>query len=202
MNVFATPGDVFDEVLASPPTLLNWFVPTLLVSLAWLLLTNSTAQESISQTVADTQLDKTRITSYMLASLTVFVTTLLATCWSAFVLWFIGRIFLKTRFSYLKTLEIVGLVQMILVLGTVVTVLLLTFLGEPAARPALSFVALKLDVTNPLRRSLEVLNFFHLWSAALLTLGLSRLSGVAYKECAFWVFGFWIVFRLALASVG
>src|SRR5262245_59604647 len=33
-NLFVSPSDVFDEVIASPPNLANWRVPTLLVCLA------------------------------------------------------------------------------------------------------------------------------------------------------------------------
>src|SRR5215468_2810375 len=37
MNVFATPGEVFDDVRNSPPTETNWIVPALIVMvLGWL----------------------------------------------------------------------------------------------------------------------------------------------------------------------
>jgi hypothetical protein len=42
------------------------------------------------------------------------------------------------------------------------------------------------------------LNFFHLWTTTVLAIGLSRLSGVTFKESAFWVFGYWLVARVAL----
>jgi hypothetical protein len=114
------------------------------------------------------------------------------------VLWFIGRVFLKARFSYRKTLEVSGLAGMILVLGTVVTGLLIAASGDGAAQPALSLFAPKLDPSQPVRRLLDMLNFFHLWSTTVVAIGLSRLGGVSFKEAAFLVFGFWLVARGAL----
>jgi hypothetical protein len=118
--------------------------------------------------------------------------------WSAFVLWFIGRVFLKVRFSYLKTLEIVGLAGIILVLGTLITSLLIAASGDAAARPSLSLLARKLDPSLPSRQVLDMLNVFHLWTTTVLAIGLSRLSGVSLKEAAFWVFGYWLFARIAL----
>jgi hypothetical protein len=83
-------------------------------------------------------------------------------------------------------------------LGAIVTALLIGASGNPAARPALSFFAPRLPSDDPVRLVLDILNFFHLWTTTVLAIGLSRLSGVTLKESAFWVFGYWVVARLAL----
>jgi hypothetical protein len=114
------------------------------------------------------------------------------------VLWFIGRVFLKTRFSFLKALEVVGLTGIILLLGTVVTGLLIAATGDTLAHPSLSLFAAKLDPSHSLRKVLDLFNLFHLWSTAVLAVGLSRLTGVTFKEAAFWVFGYWLLVRIAL----
>ncbi len=124
------------------------------------------------------------------------------TFWSAFLLWFIGRAFLRTRFSYLKAVEVVALTSIIVALGAIVTALLIGISGDPATRPALSFFARRLPSTSHVRLLLDTLNFFHLWTTTVLAIGLSRLSGVSFKECAFWVFGYWVVARLALILLG
>jgi hypothetical protein len=109
---------------------------------------------------------------------------------------------LKVRFSFLKTLEIVGLSGITLVLGTVFTVLLVAATGNSAAHPSLSLIAEKMDLAPGLRRVLDVINFFHLWTATVLAGGLSRLAGVSFKEAAFWVFGYWIAARSLLILLG
>ena len=83
-------------------------------------------------------------------------------------------------------------------LGAIVTALLIGIVGDPATRPALSFFAPHLPSASPVRLVLDMFNFFHLWTITVLAIGLSRLSGVTFKESAFWVFGYWLVARLAL----
>jgi hypothetical protein len=114
------------------------------------------------------------------------------------LLWFIGRAFLRTRFSYMKAVEVVALTGSIVALGAIVTALLIGASGNPAARPALSFFAPRLPSDDPVRLVLDILNLFHIWTTTVLAIGLSRLGGVSLKESAFWVFGYWLVARLAL----
>jgi len=208
LNVLASPGGVFDEVLDAPIKMANWRVPTLLVGLAGIFLLQIVgAREHGSAVIllltgpwpafaseAELLAGGWPLVSSVVVCLAAFTGTL----WSAFVLWFIGRIFLKVRFSFLKTLEIVGLSGTVLALGSLVTILLIAASGDAAARPSLSLLAGKLVAAHPVRQALEALNFFHLWSAMVLAIGLSRLGGVSFKEAAFWVFGYWVLVRLAL----
>src|ERR1039457_507501 len=110
LSIFACPGDVFEEVAASPPRLANWLLPTLLVGVASLLLV--AAQASAVSGHVD-----------RFSAVAVWVGAFAGTFWSALLLWFIGRVFLKTRFSYWKALEVAGLTGTIVVLGAIVTVL-------------------------------------------------------------------------------
>jgi hypothetical protein len=104
--------------------------------------------------------------------------------------------FLKLGFPYLKALEIVGLTGIISVLGKIATILLIATFDDPAARPALSLLAPKLDHSRSLYQILDTLNFFHLWITAFLAIGLSRLCHVTFKEASFWAFGYWLVARI------
>ena len=138
------------------------------------------------------------VTWPLISSLAVCFAALAGTTWSAFVLWFIGRVFLKVRFSYLKALEVVGLSGIILVLGTVTTALLISASGNVLARPSLFWLGGGTDSGTVVGRVLDTLNLFHLWTATVLAIGLSRMSGVTFKEAAFWVFGYWLGLRIAL----
>jgi hypothetical protein len=212
IDMFASPSEVFDEVVAAPPRFANWFVPTVLVALASLFLLRASSNEGVSVTTtpqaveaqpaapdsAAVQAEPGSVDSQRLSALATCGGAFAGTFWSAFLLWFIGRAFLRTRFSYLKTVEVVALAGIIVALGAIVTALLIGISGDPATRPALSFFARHLPATNPVRLILDLLNFFHLWTITVLAIGLSRLSGVSFKESAFWVFGYWFVARLAL----
>jgi hypothetical protein len=211
-DMFAYPGQVFDEVVAAPPRMLNWLVPTLLVAMASLFLLrngylNATDLPSPAQTTeaqasapasAALQVEPGSTDWQRLSAVGVCAGTVAGTFWSAFLLWVIGRAFLKARFSFLKAIEVVGLTGVITALGAVVTALLAAIIGNPSARPALSLLALGLPSDSHVRLFLDAVNFFHLWITSVLAIGLSRLSGVTFKEAAFWVFGYWVVVRLGL----
>ncbi len=207
LNLLVSPGEVFDEVIAAPRNLVNWRVPTLLLCLAGIIslqLNNGELTAAAVRQLGDDAIASKSQGEFLkngwplVASLTVCGSVIAGTLWSAFVLWFMGRVFLKVRFSYLKTLEVVGLTGIILVLGTLITSLLIAASGDAAARPSLSLLAGKLDAGHPFRQALDVFNVFHLWTTTALAIGLARLSGVTFKESAFWVFGYWLFVRIAL----
>jgi hypothetical protein len=208
LNLFATPGDVFEQVFSEPPNLASWLLPTLLVCLTQVLLLHALApkeqtEEVIRQilvagTISAAGAQKLAGSWRLISSLTICLCAFSGTFWSAFVLWFMGRIFLKTRFSFLKALEVAGLSGGILVLGAIVTVLLLGLSDDPAVRPALSLLAPKSVSGARLRAVLDSMNLFHLWAATLLALGLCKLSRASFRESAFWVFGYWLLARLAI----
>jgi len=204
-NIFVSPTDVFDEVIASPPNLANWRIPTLLACLVTIIslgispTLSSTTINRLTQTAAISTAQAQALAGAwpLLSALFVCIATFVGTCWSAFVLWLMGRIFLKVRFPYLKALEIVGLTGIISVLGSITTILLIAACG-PAARPAFSLFVPNMSPTRTFYQILDTLNFFHLWGTTVLAIGLSRLCIVTFKEAAFWVFGYWMVARIVL----
>jgi hypothetical protein len=208
LNLFVSPSMVFDEVAVQSPRVANWLVPTVLVCLSSLVFLNATTDAERTAAAIGKLLDAGNITADQAAAVSthwqsfsqtaVCLGAFTGTVWSAFVIWFIGRMFLNSRFRFRKALEVAGLSGTVLMLGTVVTGLLVLATGDTSARPALSLLCLKLDPGNPLRTASEVLNFFHLWTTGALAIGLSRLAGVSVKESAFWVFGYWVVVRIAL----
>ena len=164
LNIFVSPGDVFDEVIAAPRAWANWRLPMLLLCLAGITSIQITHGEhtaaGLRQLAPAGALPNPQAAMLsggwpLVASLTVCLAVFAGTLWSSFVLWFMGRVFLKARFSYLKTLEVVGLTGMILVLGTVITSLLIAASGDNAARPSLSLLAGRLEASHPFRQVLD-----------------------------------------------
>jgi len=208
-NLLASPAEVFDELVIAPPAAANWRTPTLLVCLAGVVVLHLSPTRAQSAAAIQHLIEAGTISAdqaeflagvWPLASgLAVCLAAFGGTLWAAFVLWFMGRVFLKARFRFLKALEVVGLTGIILLLGTVVTCLLIATTGDATAHPSLALLAGKLDSSHVLRKILDLFDVFHLWATAVLALGLSRLTGVTFKEAVFWVFGYWLLARIALA---
>jgi hypothetical protein len=209
LDLIACPGEVFEEVAAAAPTPVNWRLPTLLVCLTNAILLNTaplkaqaaSALQLMAQAPNILPADAVMASSnfQLIATLTACAAAFAGTFWSALVLWFMGRMVLKIRFSYWKSLEVAGLSASILVLGASFTALLMTLSDNVTARPALSLLLLKSHSNDRLRAFLETFNVFHLWTTALLAIGLSKLSATSFKESAFWVFGYWVLLRLLLS---
>jgi hypothetical protein len=208
LNLFVCPSLVFEEVSAGPGRPANWLVPTALACLSGLLVLETTTDAQQTAATLGQLVGAGKITHELATTLTAHwqmisgaatcLASFVGTFWSAFVLWFIGRVFLKSRFPFRKALEVAALSGTVLVLGLVVTALLALALGNASARPALSLLVLNLDPSNRVRALGELSNCFYLWTTVVLAIGLARLSRVTFKESAFWVFGYWLFARLSL----
>lgn len=220
LNIFVSPGEVFEEVVASPRLTADWRLPVLLNCLAGIALflvvaarspvpqgTDGERQSPLASSVSANPSGAaaapfgnagSEALARLVGPLAIVAVNIAGTFWSALVLWLAGRLFLKTRFSFLKTVEIAGLTTVILALGTVVTTLLVIVTGDGLARPAMSLLVGEFDPANKLHQALAAMNFFHFWMAAVLSIGLAKLGDVSAREAAVWVFGYWIVLRLAL----
>src|SRR5437867_1612393 len=208
LNIFVSPGDVFEEVVVSPPRAVCWLVPMLFVCLTGIISLRvmpasewgaaQVRQLAESDTSASSDIGKPVRHDSAVAILTVAASAIAGTLWSTSVLWLIGRVFLKTRFPFRKTLEVVALTGMILGLSTIMTALLGVATGDPSARPALSLFAGRSNAGTDVHAALDAVNFFHLWTATVLAVGLAKLARVSFNEAAFWVFGYWVALRVAM----
>jgi hypothetical protein len=206
--MFVCPGEVFDEIVSARPAHANWLVPLALVCLTSLILLGEATPphqpgETVGQLVdagklSAGQAEMIRDQWHTVSAGITCLGAIAGTAWSALVLWGIGRVLLKSRFSYVKALEVAGLTTMILVLANVVTALLIRASGSPGARPALSLLFPEVAPDNAFRQILDLANGFHLWTLGVLVVGLSKLSGVSLKEAAFWILGYWVFFRSGL----
>src|SRR5205823_4733351 len=109
LNIFVCPAAVFDEVLAAPPQPAIWRVPTLLVSLTGIILMLATATQKnlppISgpsaglATLSAAQAHALAGAQPLLSALALCLGVFAGVFWSALVLWFTGRVFLRTQFA-------------------------------------------------------------------------------------------------------
>jgi hypothetical protein len=220
LNVFVSPGDVFEEAINSPPTPINWLVPILITCfvgvISFLIIFEQpsfraqlalrenprTEPDAQSQLVRGTHSRFEENSALARAKLSgevaIVGTSFIGLFWSAFVLWLMGRFLLKVRFPFMKALEIVGLTGMILVLSTLTTTLLVFATEDAFAKPALSLLVSEFDPANKFHLLLSMLDVTSFWTIGLLSIGLAKLSRVTIAESAFWVFGYWIALRSGL----
>jgi len=228
LNVFAAPGDVFDGLKTANSSVANWLVPVLIVMLVTITSFAVTlSQPTIKQQIVEMQekaidqqvaagkikADQAKAFKEQIAALPPWVMQLFGvvqgvgagfcgTFWWAMVVWLLGKLALKSEIPFLKALEVSGLTMMIFALSVVITTLLIVILGNLMARPALSVFVSEFNPTSKLHLLLGSVNLFYLWSTAVLSLALSKLSGVQFGKAAVWMFGFWVASRVLFVVIG
>ena len=228
-NVIAAPGEVFNEITTAPARAANWLVPVLIYAVIGVIsVCIMFAQPAIQQTIhdqqvkaLDQQVQKGKMTQAqedqalqvmdkfmgptMLAafgSVAMVIYSFGSLFWWALVLWLLGRWFLKTRFGYLKAVEVAGLASVILVLGIVIATLLAVILGRLYGGPSLGLLVSDFDPTKRVHLLLGAANIVYFWHTAILGMGLARLSGVSTAKAVMVVFTYWVVAELLLIAVG
>jgi Yip1 domain len=223
LNVFAIPGEVFAGVRASRSSIGNWLVPALLLAIVGVVtavvvvsqpafqrqIRDLTEQEAktldqqvkagkVKQPDADRALALTRAITTLaalksLCSVGAAVVGIARVFWWGFVLWFLGRMFLKVRFGYPKALEAAGLGLMINVLGAVVMLLLVVNLPRLFSAPGLAYGVSDFDLSRQSPLLVGVANVFSLWLLGVLSVGLAKLAGVPFLRAAWLVFAAWAI---------
>ena len=219
-NVFAAPGDVFEEVKSSAPSVGNWLAPALLLAFAGMISTLVIfSQPEIVQTIHEQQqkaFDKqvaagkmtqaqadqaaamaekfsgpTMMKIFGSAGAAVF--SFISLFWWAFLLWLIARLFLKVPIGYMKVLEVAGLATMIAVLAAVVKTLLIVVTGNLYAAPSLVLLVKHFDPRNPVHNLLALFNVMTFWLLAVRSVGLTKLTGARTVKTSVAVVGVWMV---------
>lgn len=218
-NVFATPGEVFDQIKGAKVSAANWVLPAvLLIALSWLGAWVAFSQESIKQQVreitdqaiekqvqkshmSEQQAEQARAVGAKFGSIGTMASAIAVPVFAGFVtpfwwgliLWLVGTKAFKGSFSYMKGVEVAGLSGMVGVLHAIVRTLLILVMGNLFASPSLALFLKQFDPQNPVHGLLAVVNIMTFWALGLGALGLARLSGVGFGKAAAWVFGIWIL---------
>jgi hypothetical protein len=228
LNVFATPGDVFQEVKTAKDSTANWLVPALIIILvSWAAAAVIFSQDSIKHQlseITDQAIQKQVERSHMseqqaeqaramgekwavisskigAALIPVFAGFLTPFIWGLFV-WLVGAKVLKGNFPYMKAVEVVGLGNMIGVLDAIVKTLLILGLGNLYASPSLVLLVKDFDPQNTVHSLLTIANVMTFWLLAVRAVGLARLSGVSFAKAALWVFGIWAAYTGFFVGLG
>ena len=228
LNVFATPGEVFQDMKARSASTANWLVPTLiLIVVSWTSAAVIFSQDSIKHQLSEItdqaiqkQVEKGRlneqqaeqaramgekwavISSKIGAGLHPVIVGFGGPFFWGLILWLVGAKALKGNFPYMKAVEVVGLANMIGVLEVVVKTLLIVGLGNLYAAPGLVLLVKEFDPQNTLHSLLAMVNGMTFWLLAVRAIGLARLSGASFAKAALWVFGIWVAYMGFLLGLG
>jgi hypothetical protein len=219
-NVFATPGDVFQEVKAAKVSTANWLVPALiLIVVSWLSslvifsqpsinhqlseITEQAIQKQVeSSKISEQQAEQARAMGEKWAGISTKIGAALVPVLYGFVtpffwgliVWGVGAGLLKADFPYMKAVEVVGLANMLSVLEVILRTLLVVGLGNLYASTSLVLLVKQFDPQNTVHSLLAVVNVMTFWLLAVRGIGLARLSGASFAKALAWVFGVWVAY--------
>jgi hypothetical protein len=220
MNIFAAPGEVFDEVRTAAPSVANWLAPALiLILVSWVGVAvvfsqpaikqqlNEVVDKAIHQAIEKQHLPKdkeehaiemaekvgsisTMISSYAGPVVAALVTPF----WWGLIVWLGGAKVFKGNFDYMKAVEVAGLGNMIGVLDAIVRTLLILVMGNLFVSPSLMLLLKDFNPQNPMHSLLALANVMTLWVLAVRAIGLARLANISFAKAALWVFGIWAAY--------
>lgn len=228
LNVVAAPGEVFDDVKASAPSVGNWLVPALmLIAVSWIgvwlifsqdALTHQLGEmteKGIEKQIEQRQLsgaeaEQAREMGMKAAMIMAKVGAVAATPFAAFIVpfwgglivWLFGVKVFKGNFTYMKAVEVAGLANIIGVLDAIVRTLLVLTLGNFFASPSAALLVTGYDPQNPVHALLGLVNVMTFWALGVRAVGLARLSGASFGKSAAVVFGVWAVLTGLMMGFG
>jgi hypothetical protein len=121
---------------------------------------------------------------------------------ATFFLQVIARIFLYSSRSYSDFVVLYGLSTWISILGSIITLLMVKAFGSIYAKPtAAAILFVTDDPSSTIQRILSEINFFSIWQASVIGIGLSKLSEKKTVVGIGVVVGFWIFWVLISARL-
>lgn len=221
-GVFVSPGEVFEQLRHAPPAASNWWVPLLLASLVLVLyICVAFSQPVILQQMREQQgqvlqakVDKGAMTQQQadaareaierystpaILKLSGSIAAVISNAALFFLInlgvWLLGAKVFHGGYDYMKSAEMLGLTQMISILGTVVLIPLVIAKGNLLVNlgPTLLFEQINPKlVTHQIMLSLNV---FTLWFVGVLGVGIAKLSGASIFKVLGVLIGVWFLIR-------
>ena len=228
MNVYAAPGEVFEAIKTTRPAAANWLLPLLLVCMVgvinvWVMFSQPAVQQQMKQQQAERfeqMVEEGKMTEQQVNDLqaklgdTQFLIAKIAGSFGAvfvsfiwlflvsLLLWLLARWVFKSPFAYMKTVEMVGLCTMIGVLGGIISLLLIVATGNMYVTPGPMLLIRDFDVNHKGHLVLSSLNLVTIWYIAVLSVGLSKMTGKLFTTVTLWLYGAWLLLRAGIILSG
>lgn len=228
-NIFASPGEVFDQVKTGPPSHANWLVPLLLGYVMIIVhIMVAFSQPAVIQGVRDQQGKKfeemvaegkmtqeqaegamqqvERFTTPTVLKISGSIGGIIAgTAWFfvlGLFLWLLSSKIFGASTTYFQILEVSGLASMITLLGVVVSIFLVIATGSMFTNIGPVLLIKEFDPANQMHLALSSINLITLWYLAVLSIGMAKVSNVSLAKAAAWIFGLWILLRALIILSG
>ena len=228
-DVFASPSSLFTEVAAAPVRSSSWVMPLILslclaLAFTYTIYNNPNLRQQVydmqeqafkkavekgSMTQEQAQQATERMESTGLAMFMVFggglaVVTITAVFFLApLVIWALAKFILKYGGAYMKLLEIWGLASFIGILGTIITLLLMSVFDSMHASPGGGLLVMgSYDANSVAHRFLVSMNLITIWQVAVLGIGVGTVSGGKVGKGLAVMFGLWLLWVIISAVTG
>ncbi len=222
VNILATPGEVFGEVLSSPPQSGNWLAPAIIACLMVVVYQMlAFSQDSVVREITalstrgiQAQIDAGKIPPDMgaqqikmvegfmsprnliifgsVAGVFMVFVEVFAT---GLVLWLVASRLLKTPIEYLKVVELCGLTMMVDAVQKIARGLLVVWKGTVLSNAGPILLVDSPSMSSKRDLFLATLDLTDLWWLSLLALALSATTRVPYLKTALGVFVIWFGLR-------
>jgi hypothetical protein len=232
VNLFASPGELFQNVRTSPPTHTNWILPLVLlvvvtIAMTQVLLHNPSLvdqlttmmrdgmKKGVEQAIRDGKITEEQAEAQFEmfrpgSMLFLISSTVGPILWSlvrlfalGLLFWLVGRSAMNAAGTpYMKVVEVVGLTLLISALESIVTTMLMVGLDSIHATPSLALAVSGFDPMNTVHAALAKVNVFTLWILAVLSIGLARLFQRDFPKVAVLVFALWFLWSAVSVFTG
>ncbi len=226
-NVFAAPGELYENVRLTPTTASNWVIPLLIFIVVsflanQLVLNNASLadqigaayRETLDKAVAEGKMAQERadqayemmkpgsVVSMIGQVVSLVVFTPLVLFATSLIYWLLGKSVMRANTPYLKVVEVAGLSLFIGVLEVIVTTLLMYATGSIHATPSLGAFVPDFRFDNKVHVLLSKVNIFTFWSLAVISIGLAKLFQRHLPKVLVLLFALWALWTLFTVILG
>jgi len=228
VNIFASPGELYENVRLTPVTHGNWLIPTLILVvvgalLGYAVMTNPSLSDQFKRMASQEmekafekqvqqgkmtaeQVEQAREQAAQFGSIGVIMTRIGGAVVGPFitlflvslVYWLLGKGVMKAVVPYWKVAEVVGLAFFITVLDTVVTTILMFGLDQIFAVPSLSLLIPDFSIENKFHLLAASMNIFTFWNLGVIGIGLSRIFQRDFPKVLVLVVALWLLWTLTM----
>jgi hypothetical protein len=227
-NIFASPGELFENVRLTGPTTANWLVPLLIFIVVAILMnqvmmhnasladqfgaiikksmSEQVQQGKMTQEQADQAYETfARPGSMMNTIFTVggiIIVTPIILFLVGLIYWLLGKTAMHASAPYMKVVEVVGLTFFIGVLESIVTTVMMLAMDSIHATPSLGAFVTQFDMQNKLDLILSKVNIFTFWSLSVTGIGLAKLFQRDLPKVLVLVFALWVLWTIVTVFAG
>ena len=226
-NIFASPGELFENVRTTGPTTGNWLIPWVIfvvvaIAMSQLVVNNlslmdqlrATIREKFDQPVQEGKMTEEQADqAYELTKpgsrffvLVQIGGTIVGSLGALFALgllyWLVGKSAMGATVPYMKVVEVVGLTFFIGTLEQIVTTFLMFTEDSIFATPSLGIFVSDFNIDDTLHVALSKINAFTFWDLSIIGFGLSRLFQRDLPKVLVLVFALWVLWSLLTLFIG